>query len=162
MCNHANFNSFWELHSPHIIITLRNFIHLLKQQASQTIFPTALLKSPDTSCKCVHECACFMCIEKGCDLTSPPPNTQLLQSSWQWKTTTIDWCWTNFSYSNNNQLRSRNTERMKCSCGFWTGNCLYHEAGAVPVTAETCTPPIFSSRFAVRKKKKVLIIRKPQ
>lgn len=61
------------------------------------------------------------------------------------------------------QLRGRNTEGMKCYCGFWTGNHIYHEAGAVPVTAETWTPPIFASVFAVGKKKriKVLFIRRP-
>lgn len=43
---------------------------------------------------------------------------------------------------------------MKSKCGFWTGNHIYHEAGAVPVTVEIWTPPIFSSRFAEKGEKK--------
>lgn len=107
------------------------------------------------ACMCVHV---FMCVEEGASSDLP-----LLQIHWSLQKPSqrnTDYFWPmldNFflvMMTILKQFRHRSTERMKFKCGFWTGNHIYHEAGAVPVTAEIWTPPISSSRFAEKEEKK--------
>ena len=104
----------------------------------------------------MFSCACVMCVEEGASSDLP-----LLQIHWSLQKPSqrnTDYFWPmleNFflvMMTILKQFRHRSTERMKCKCGFWTGNHIYHEAGAVPVTAEIWTPPISSLRFAEKEK----------
>jgi len=111
------------------------------------------------ACMCVHVfvCMCYVCGRGGVIWLTPPPNTLVTPKAKPKEYRLFLTHARQFflvMMTILKQFRHRSTERMKCKCGFWTGNHIYHEAGAVPVTAEIWTPPISSLRFAEKEEKK--------